>query len=81
MPRLQPRTPEREIIRHARDRTGIKSDKELCQRAGIPYLTYVRYRVAPGWTGRFTLSELRAIFDQADFTDQEILAFMKGATL
>ncbi len=67
---------ERDIIRSARERAGIRSDKELMERTGLPYSTFMHERkIDPG---SFILRELRQIIKKTDMQDADILALVKG---
>ncbi len=68
---------ERKVIRSARERAGIMSDRELTEKAGIPYSTYMQQRRTD--PGSIILREMRRIIKVTDMKDEDILAWVKGS--
>ena len=67
---------EREIIRSARERVGIRSDRALAECTGLSYSTLMHERRTD--PGSFILRELRQIIKKTDMQDADILALIKG---
>lgn len=67
---------ERQVIRSARERAGIMSDRELSERTGLPYSTMMHQRRAD--PGSYTLRELRQIIKHTGMSDESIVALVRG---
>lgn len=67
---------ERKVVRSARERAGIMSDRELTEKAGIPYSTYMQQRRKD--PGSIILREMRRIIKVTNMQDADILEWVKG---
>ena len=69
---------EAEIIRNAFARVGSPSDVAISEITGMNYDKLHKRRLAPGWIGSLSLSELRLFIRHADLKDDEIIKIVKG---
>lgn len=67
---------ERKIIRSARERAGIMSDRELAERTGLSYSTMMHQRRND--PGSYILRELRQIIKHTGMSDESIIALVRG---
>lgn len=64
-----------ELIRANRERAGIRNDKELSERIGLPYQT-LRYRFK--YPSTWKVFELQSLIRVTKMPDEDILELVKG---
>lgn len=63
-----------DILRAARDRAGIRSDRELCELTGIAYTTFTHKRANN--PDSFKSYEMRQIIKKTGMTERELYEFV-----